>query len=191
MYTTSLTLLQKLRNPENAAAWDRFVELYFSLLSYWARKVPLQGLEPADLVQDVFVKLLRVVPTFAYDRARGGFRSWLRTVCHNHWRDHLGKPANRLVQADDVHLEALAAADDGLEQFWNLEYDAILIAEAFRLLETEFDPISREIFTKVMLNGRPVQEVAENLGITSNAASTRKFRILRRLRQELTEFLEE
>jgi len=40
------------------------------------------------------------------------------------------------------------------------------------------------------MNGRPIHEVAQQLGITPNAISMRKFRVLRRLRRELGGFLE-
>jgi hypothetical protein len=33
MHTTSATLLQKLRDPSDVAAWERFVELYLPLLT--------------------------------------------------------------------------------------------------------------------------------------------------------------
>jgi DNA-directed RNA polymerase specialized sigma24 family protein len=42
----------------------------------------------------------------------------------------------------------------------------------------------------VVLKDRPVHEVAQQLGLTPNAISMRKFRVVRRLRQELAEFLE-
>jgi RNA polymerase sigma-70 factor (ECF subfamily) len=190
MPTTSFTLLQKLRDPNDAAAWDRFVELYLPLLFFWARKLPAAGADPADLVHDVFVKLMQELPKSSYDPAFGGFRSWLRSVCQNHWRDHRRKRAHHVVQADDAQLEALAAADDGLERFWNEDYNSLLACAAFRLLEGEFDPITRAAFVEVVLNDCPVTEVARQFGLTPNAISMRKFRVVRRLRQELAEFLE-
>jgi RNA polymerase sigma-70 factor, ECF subfamily len=189
MHTTSLTLLQKLRTQDEAA-WERFIELYSPLLLYWARRVPLNGAEPADLVQDVFVKLLLELPRFTYDKAKGGFRSWLRKVCHNLWSDLLRKGGNRSIQAVDKQLLALTTDDARFDQFWNEDYEALLIHEAFRVLKGEFDEISQLVFTEVLLNARPVQEVAKQLGITQNAVSMRKFRVLRRLRKELADFLE-
>jgi RNA polymerase sigma-70 factor, ECF subfamily len=190
VHNTSFTLLQKLRNPTDTAAWDRFVDLYLPLLFFWARQLTAGSADPADLVHDVFVKLMEELPKFAYDPARGGFRGWLRTVCHNHWRDHLRKRAHHLVQAEDAQLAALVATDDGLEQFWNQDYHALLVRQAFRLLQDEFDPTTRAAFVEVVLKDRPVHEVAQQVGLTPNAVSMRKFRVVRRLRQELADFLE-
>src|SRR5258708_5514607 len=124
MHNTSPTLLQKLRDPSDVAAWERFVELYLPLLMHWARKLPARGAEPADLVQDVFVKLTQELPKFPYEPAQGRFRGWLRTVCVNQWRDYQKKRANQLGQADTAQLADVTSADDGLEQFWNREFTA-------------------------------------------------------------------
>src|SRR5262249_14602058 len=89
MFTTSRTLLQRLRDQHDAAAWDRLVELYTPLLHYWARRMNCRGEEIADLVQEVFVKLLQKLPAFTYVPNAGGFRAWLRTVCRNCWCDYM------------------------------------------------------------------------------------------------------
>src|SRR2546423_344689 len=97
MHTTSPTLLEKLRHPENKGEWSRFVDLYTPLLYFWARRLRSQEADVHDLVQDVFVKLMQVLPTFTYDPEKK-FRSWLRTVCVRHWKDCHKKFGNQLVQ---------------------------------------------------------------------------------------------
>src|SRR4051794_10624721 len=59
MLTTPVTLLERLRRPDDPEAWGRFVELYTPLLYAWARKTGLQESDAADLVQEVFTLLLR------------------------------------------------------------------------------------------------------------------------------------
>jgi len=49
MHTTSPTLLEKLREPNQGQAWARFVELYTPLLLAWARRIGLQPQDAADL----------------------------------------------------------------------------------------------------------------------------------------------
>src|SRR5437667_388943 len=78
MVPTSVSLLQKLRRPEHGEAWAEFVELYTPLMLAWARKLGLQDADATDLVQNVFVLLLRKMPEFVYDPSKS-FRGWLRT----------------------------------------------------------------------------------------------------------------
>ena len=84
--STSLSLLVRLRKPEDADAWQRFVDLYSPLLFAWVRRVGLDSDEAADLVQDVFVTLVQKMPAFEYD-SRHSFRAWLKTIAYNRWRN--------------------------------------------------------------------------------------------------------
>ncbi len=51
MDETPASLLERLRQRADHAAWGRFVELYTPLLYYWARRAGLQQQDAADLVQ--------------------------------------------------------------------------------------------------------------------------------------------
>ena len=87
MYTTSIGLLDQLRDQAASQSWVRFVELYTPLLHYWASRLPgMQEADVSDLVQDVFLVLLAKLPTFQYDPGQS-FRGWLRTLLLNRWRD--------------------------------------------------------------------------------------------------------
>jgi hypothetical protein len=68
MNQTPHSLLCKLRQPAGAAAatdWERFVELFTPLLAAWALRLTRDPHSAADLVQDVFVILVRKLPDFA------------------------------------------------------------------------------------------------------------------------------
>ncbi len=87
MYTTSIGLLDQLRDQAASQSWIRFVELYTPLLHYWASRLPgMQEADINDLVQDVFLILLAKLPTFHYDQGRS-FRAWLRQLLLNRWRN--------------------------------------------------------------------------------------------------------
>ena len=71
MYTTSIGLLDQLRDQAASQSWIRFVDLYTPLLHYWASRLPgMQEADIHDLVQDVFLILLAKLPTFHYDQGR-------------------------------------------------------------------------------------------------------------------------
>jgi RNA polymerase sigma-70 factor (ECF subfamily) len=82
---TPASLLERLRQPGDGAAWDWFARLYTPLL-FWARRTGLQETDDADLVQEVFALLVRKLPEFRYEPG-GSFRGWLRTVLVNKWRE--------------------------------------------------------------------------------------------------------
>jgi RNA polymerase sigma-70 factor (ECF subfamily) len=183
MVTTSPSLLERLRRPGEAAAWARFVDLYTPLLYHWARRAGLQEADSADLVQDVFAVLLRQMPTFAYDCHRS-FRSWLRTVTLNKWREKQRRRAARPPEAGDAALADLASppAEDALEE---TEYRQHLARRALELMQADFPPPTWKACWEVVVSGRRPAEVAAELGMSVDSVYTAKSRVLRRLRQDL------
>ena len=51
MYTTSSGLLERLCQPQEQSAWERFGKLYTPLLFQWADRLDVHDPEAADLVQ--------------------------------------------------------------------------------------------------------------------------------------------
>ena len=92
MNTTSFSLLEQLRDSPDEATWTRFVHLYSPLLFGWARQAGLNESDACDLVQDVFVILLKELPQFEFDPAHS-FRAWLKTVVMNRWRNQIKRQA--------------------------------------------------------------------------------------------------
>src|SRR5262245_51381060 len=116
MNTTSVSLLERLRKPEEREAWDRFVQLYTPLLFHWAQRQGLSTNDAGDLVQEVFLLLMRKLPEFVYDGQKS-FRSWLKNVLHNRFRElrrarqplpAAGSGSDWLDPSADSHVDGLA-----------------------------------------------------------------------------------
>jgi RNA polymerase sigma-70 factor, ECF subfamily len=182
MLETSHTLLARLRQPGEQAAWNRFVDLYTPLLYSWARRTGLQEDDAADLVQDVFTILLRKLPEFSYD-SRRSFRAWLRTVTMNHWRNDRRR-LGRQPAGQNVALDELPGGEDP-DLFWETDYRRHLVACALRVMQAEFEPTTWRACWETTVGDRPAAEVAAELGISENAVYIAKYRVTRRLREEL------
>jgi RNA polymerase sigma-70 factor (ECF subfamily) len=187
MDTTPVSLLERLRQPDQPDAWGRFVELYTPLLLYWARKRGLQPHDAADLVQDVFTTLVQKLPEFTYDR-RKSFRNWLRTVLVNKWRDRQRRHALPVTAGAEA-LAEIAAPDDR-DAFWEGEHRRHLLRRALELMQAEFTPATWKACWEFAAEGRPAADVAAELGISENAVYIAKSRVFRRLRQELDGLLD-
>jgi RNA polymerase sigma-70 factor (ECF subfamily) len=188
MHSTSPSLLERLRQPDAGANWNRFVALYTPLIYSWACRIGLQDQDAADLVQDVFVLLLQKMPQFHYDPQRR-FRSWLRTLVVNRWHDSCRRRAAALRHGNAEGLDELAVSDPA-EQVWEEEYSRHVIRRALELMQAEFEPTTWKACWEMSAAGRPAAEVAAELGITLAAAYAAKSRVLRRLRQELDGLLD-
>src|SRR5688500_10388226 len=84
---TQPSLLVRIRRPQDAAAWQQFVELYAPLVYGFLRKQGLQDADAADVAQDVLRTVAQRIGELEYDRSRGSFRGWLFTVVHSRLAD--------------------------------------------------------------------------------------------------------
>src|SRR5262245_6719557 len=148
--TTSLTLLQALRRPGDAAAWNRFVRLYTPLLYHWARRLGLQQSDAEDLVQDVFTLLLRKLPEFRYEPGRS-FRNWLRVVALNKWRERCRRAS---PPTGNGNLLDLVAAPDATDAFEEAEYRQQLVRRGLELIRAEFSDAAWQSFERHVLGGQ-------------------------------------
>jgi RNA polymerase sigma-70 factor (ECF subfamily) len=189
MHVTPVTLLERLRRPNEQAAWERFVHLYTPLLSLWAHRLGLHGPDADDLLQDVFSLLVRKLPEFRYD-PKQRFRGWLWTITLNKARDRLRRRPADAVLADNDVLDRLPSGEDPGEALDEEEYRSYLVGRALDLMQAEFQPTTWKAFWESTAAERPAADVAAELGISVGAVYTAKSRVLRRLRQELQGLLE-
>jgi RNA polymerase sigma-70 factor (ECF subfamily) len=189
MVTTPSSLLARLREPGQAADWERFVALYTPLLYSWARRLNVPRQEVGDLLQDLFTCLLEQLPAFTYDPRRS-FRAWMRTLLVNRWRTWLRRRAVRkLVAGPDKRLEEIAAPEE-VPEFEEAEYRRHLVVRSLQLMQAEFQPSTWKACWEYVVKERTPEEVARELGISVNAVYLSKSRVLRRLREELGNLLD-
>jgi RNA polymerase sigma-70 factor (ECF subfamily) len=188
MDATPVSLLERLRRPDESDAWDRFVELYTPFLYHCARRLGLGPEDAADLVQDVFALLLRKLPQFAYDRGKS-FRGWLRTVVLNKWRENYRQRAPSPVAAA-VPLPDDLTSPDGSDAFSEAEYRQYVTTRALRIMQAQFQPTTWKACWEHAVVGRPAAEVGAELGLSEGAVYVAKHRVLRRLRKELEGLLD-
>src|SRR4051812_24054851 len=101
---TRLTLLERLRDPQDQSAWTEFVSLYGPLLFRFARRRLNQDEDAADVLQEV----LGAVLGGKYERPRGRFQKWLVTILLNKIRDFRAAQFRRgAVSGDPGALERL------------------------------------------------------------------------------------
>lgn len=184
MDSTSLSLLERLRQPLEQGAWQRFVDLYTPLLLAYARRLGLPAQDAADLVQEVLLILVRQLPRFVHD-GQHSFRGWLRTVARNCWLNHCRR--RRLVPLD---TNDEPASPDSAEEFIEREYLHSLARRALKLMQTDFEPTTWKACWETAVEGRSAAEVAAELGITPGAVYVARSRVLARLRQELQGLME-
>src|SRR5205085_887162 len=135
---TPVSLLERLRQPAEDQAWARFVDLYTPIIHGWAIRLGLRGPDAADLVQEVFLLLLRKLPEFTYDRNRS-FQGWLWAVTRNKWREQHRRRAGQPVEAGAGALDEVPGPDT-LDELAEAEYRQQLVRRMLQVMQADFHP---------------------------------------------------
>ncbi|MBP5228500.1 MAG: sigma-70 family RNA polymerase sigma factor [Kiritimatiellae bacterium] len=181
---TSVTLFRTLREARSGvddAAWARFVDMYGPVIHHLVRLLS-PGISDADTdeaVQDVFVKLVDILRSGAYDPSKSRFRTYLSTLSRRLLIDRYRASARRqsrevgLDAAEDVAFES----DPGewMDAKWRVA--CRMAAERRVMEESAISGQSRAVWRLVVVEGLPVKEAAKRLGIPANTASKIKRRI--------------
>jgi RNA polymerase sigma-70 factor (ECF subfamily) len=182
--TTRITLLARLRDLRDCAAWEEFVELYAPLIYGLARRHTLQDADAGDVTQEVLRAAVQSLPGFALDPRRGTFRGWLFTVALNQIRKfaHSRKrhPRGSGDPAAQAFLEEQPAPEE--EARWEQEYQARLFAWAAEKAKPSFREPTWQAFWWTAVEGRDARSVALTLGLTPGAVYIAKSRVLARIR---------
>jgi RNA polymerase sigma-70 factor (ECF subfamily) len=188
MTATSPTLLDRLRDTADAAAWSRLVGLYTPLIRGWLVRVGVKAGEADDLVQDVLTVVVRRFPDFKHNARAGAFRAWLRAIAVNcardFWKANRFRPIAPGGSDFGSYLARLEDPDHPLARAWDRDHDVHVVRHLLRGLKGEFAAKTWSLFEGFVLDGRPAEEVAREFGTTPNAVFIAKSRVMARLREE-------
>jgi RNA polymerase sigma-70 factor (ECF subfamily) len=183
---TRPSLLLRIRDQQDAEAWQTFVQVYAPLIYGYCRHRRLQEADAADVAQEVLARVARSIRSFQYDPARGRFRDWLGRITLNEVVRFVertkrpGRGAGGEAQAD---LEQCESPE--LDSAWAEQFHAHLLDTAMERVRTEFEPGTWHAFELVWLEDRPAPEVARSLRQPIEKVYVAKSRVLKRLREEV------
>lgn len=189
--TTHATLLARLAEGVDPAAWCEFHDRYADLLRGYARRYGLQPADCDDATQEILMALAKSVGQFRYDPSRGKFRSYLKTVAvRTIFRIIRQKKGADVLELTGEEIEN--AADGPLEEdWWEEEWRQYHVRLAMRRLESEFSEKDRMAFSQYAVKGQPASETAAELGLSVDQVYQAKSRILQRLSDLIARQIEE
>ena len=187
---TRASLLIRIRDAKDDAAWREFVRLYAPLVYGFARRRGLQDADAADVVQDVLQQAATAIGRLDYDRERGTFRSWLFRVIRNRLNTWLR--AQRAIDCGtgDSKVNSILEqepAPAGDADGWDEEYERRLFDFAVSQITQEFATTTWAAFWQTAKEGRPPGDVARELKISVGAVYIAKSRVIARIRQKVQE----
>ena len=128
----------------------------------------------------------RSLPAYRHRPGKGSFRGWLRVIARNKLID---RGRQRAPAPDSPSLDRLAAPAIDADEIPG-EYKE-LFRSALKLIQTDFEPATWQAFWLVRVEDRSPDNVAVELGLTMNAVFLAMGRVVRRLREEFKDFLDD
>jgi RNA polymerase sigma-70 factor (ECF subfamily) len=179
--TTRPSLLSRLRDPSDSAAWREFEDRYRELVLRYGRGRGLQPSDAEDVHQTVMMSLSQSLPTFGYDPARGRFRDYLGRVVRNAINRQLAHPKTAERALDSAVLACVPADDEAeLDAGWEEEWKDHHYRLAMQTVRATFEPRSVEMFDR-LLAGESVESLAAAYATTTQAVHKVKQRVRDRL----------
>jgi RNA polymerase sigma-70 factor (ECF subfamily) len=187
--TTSTTLLQELRNPENHEAWRQVVDRDRPLVVRFGLRAGLGPEDAEDAAQETLASFARAFREGRYDRDKGRLRSWLFGIARNQVLKARDRLKDREVQlhasgSGTGPLDRIQAPDPS-EELWDQEWRAAVLRQCMEEVRREVRPQTLRAFEKTALKDRPPEDVARELGTSVNAVRLAKCRVLARIRDIL------
>lgn len=183
---THASLLLRLADHRDGAAWSEFCRRYGALIAGFARRLGVQPSDQDDALQEVLAALAQAMPGFRYDPEKGRFRGYLKAATvHAVQRLRQKRHASRLGELPSAFDAADddASNDDAFEAEWRQYH----LREAMRTIAVEFNEADRAAFAAYAIEGKDARATAQSLGLSVDQVYQAKSRILKRLEALIAE----
>ena len=184
---TQPTLLLKIRNSDDDAAWERFVKIYTPLVFGYCVKRGLQAADASDVAQETMRTVAQAINRFEYDKKKGTFRGWLLMVTRNKLLKHFTKIQRQPIGTGRTSIQAtLEATPDANEtDHWNHAYQQRLFQWASEEVKSEFSKKTWTAFWLMAVENKNSQTVANELDMSLGALYIAKSRVIARIRKQI------
>ena len=178
---TTTALLEGLRDPDNAEAWEQLDARCRPIMLGVCRRMGLTDAEAEDAAQATMLTFLSAYRANQYDRARGRLSAFIITILRSRALDHRRRALRRHeVPVIEEQIRRFSEAD--VARFWLDERQNAILTEAMRQLRADgADERMIMAFELYALRRTDIAEVTTQLGLTREEVYNAKYRITRRL----------
>ena len=181
--TTQASLLGRIKDRADSAAWREFDAIYRPMLHRFAMASGLDNAEAGDVVQHCMAAISRHIDGFEYDPGRGRFRSWLRTLVNNRVRN-IARDRHDL-QAESQDFKRPQRRETTPEEHFDRLCWQEHLNHCLDRVRSEVEELTFEAFQAYVIDEQPVDQVCATLNMTPNQVRLIKWRLTNKLRHHM------
>ena len=188
---TRASLILRLQNADDVAAWDEFVDLYGPVVFRVAKS---RGFQPADadnVVQEVLLSVAQSVSKWLQREKRGSFRAWLLRIARNESIDMLTQRSTRSLGQDgeSAHRKLNELEDvDAISSLIDAEYERTVFAWAADRVQQSVAPRTWQAFWLTHVEEVSIDAAARQLSTRAANVHFGRSRVMARIRELVKQY---
>lgn len=187
MDTTRPSLLLRIRDRQDEAAWRTFDGIYRPMLLRFALARGLSEADAEDVVQHCLAAIQEKIGAFDYDPEKGRFKAWLRTIVQNRVRNLLRD--RREFPDVTGQFGMLESAEQTPEEVFDRLWMQEHLWHCLELVRRDVEEQTFRAFQLYVLEQKPIEEVCGELGVRPNLVYTIKWRLTEKVAERMRELL--
>ncbi|MGE0479584.1 MAG: RNA polymerase sigma factor [Phycisphaerae bacterium] len=183
---THPSLLQRVRDPNDHAAWADFDRQYRELILRYALARGLQPADAEDVRQIVLMNLTQAMRRFVYNPELGRFRNYLARVVRNAIVRLVERRGPEWALGSSVLATGAVLEDAAADELWEREWVNHHYRCALEALRAAVEPQTLAVFER-LISGATAADAAEAFGLTVDAVQKIKQRMRDRLQERIAQ----
>ena len=190
---TRASLILRLQDADDVAAWEEFVVIYSPVVFRVARGRGFQAADAENIVQEVLLAVSRSVEQWLQRTDRGSFRAWLLRIARNQAFDLINARATRSLGADGREAEEMLArlpAKSELSSVLDGEYERALFRWAAEQVRDSVAEHTWQAFWLTRVDGLSVSDAARRLNLRPGNIYFARSRVMTRIKELVKQYEE-
>ena len=188
---TRASLILRLQDAEDMAAWDEFAAIYGPVVFNVAASRGFQAADADNLVQEVLMAVASSVSTWLQRDDRGSFRAWLLRIARNAAVDMITQKATRSLGRDGSDIQRQLAnlpAPSELSNALDLEYERMVFHWATERVRELVAEHTWEAFWLTAIDELSVEDAAAKLNTRPGNIYFARSRVMARIKEFVQQY---